>query len=125
MKISITSVPHKKQRYDTVGDYGGRFPSNAWVKISKMPDWRYMFLVAFHELIEWALCTHRGITNREITDFDKAFEARREPGNLDEPGHDPKAPYRKEHAFAERLERLLAKELDVDWKKYDGLVNSL
>lgn len=125
MKIEITSIPHKDQDYETPGNYGGRFPSNFWIKVSKMRDWRYMFLVALHELIESALCHHRSIKNKDITAFDKRFEALREPGNDDEPGFDKTCPYRAEHAFATRIERIMAKELGVDWVAYDKTVSSL
>jgi hypothetical protein len=44
---------------------------------------------------------------------------------LDEPGHDPKAPYNKEHIFAEKIERQIAEELGVDWEEYSRVVESL
>ena len=108
-----------KCRNHGVGDYGGKFPSNAWITVAKLKDWRWMFLVLVHELVEFALCCHRGIKNRDITAWDRKFEALREPGNTDEPGNDPNCLYRAEHRFATRIERLVAKELAVDWKEYD------
>lgn len=125
MRITIETVKHSGQRYETVGDYGGRFPYNFWIKVSRMKDWRHCFLVALHEMVEFSLCYHRGIKNRDITTFDKRFEALREPGNVEEPGNAPDCPYRAEHAFATRLERLMAKELGVDWAVYDRTVNDL
>jgi hypothetical protein len=41
-----------------------------------------------------------------------------------EPGDDPRAPYHKQHVFAENIERLLAAELGVDWSAYDKEVSS-
>ena len=82
-------------------------------------------LVAVHELVEVLLCKHRGITAAKVDAFDKAFEKARKPGNEDEPGDDPKAPYRKEHFFATNIEALLSAELGVDWAKYEREINDL
>ena len=82
-------------------------------------------LVAVHELVEVLLCEDRGITQIAVDKFDVEFEDERKPGNTDEAGDDPKAPYRKEHFFATNIERLLGAELGVDWTMYDKAVNDL
>lgn len=124
MKIVIETIPHKKQRYPTVGDWYTR-KGVLHIRVSQMSDWRYELLVALHELVEVSLCKHRGITEAETDAFDIAFEKARKPGNEDEPGDDPKAPYRKEHFFATSVERLMAAELNVDWNKYDREIYDL
>lgn len=123
-RILALSVPHKVQRYDTVGDYQNYHGCTLFT-ISEMKDEKYELLVLVHELVEKILCDARGITNDVIDAFDIQFEADRVEGNTDEPGHDPRAPYHREHVFAERLERLLAAELGVDWNKYDTMVTEL
>ena len=124
--ITIREIPHAQQRYDTVGDWTVNPSGDTWdITVSNLGDWRYAFLVAVHELIEMALCRHRGITEAAVTQFDLDFEAARPPGNTDEPGHDPKAPYREEHRFAEAIERRVAAELGVQWKDYDRKVTEL
>lgn len=124
MKIVIIPIPHKRQRYPTVGDW--YFKKGALhIRVSKMSDWRHEMLVAVHELVEVLLCKHRGITAAKVDAFDKAFEKARKPGNEDEPGDDPKAPYRKEHFFATNIEALLSAELGVDWAKYEREINDL
>ena len=90
-----------------------------------MSDWRYELLVALHELVEVNLCKHRGVTEADVDAFDKSFEKNRKPGNEDEPGDDPKAPYRKEHFFATNIEALMSAELKVDWAKYEKEINAL
>ena len=55
---------------------------------------------------------------------DRAYEAKRKPGDDSEPGDDPRAPYHFAHVFAEKIERLLATELGVDWSAYDKEVSS-
>ena len=125
-KITINTIPHKQQRYETVGDYFLSKRSKQWVfNVSNMENIDFEFLVILHEFIEWKLTQKRGISEESITAFDKEFEKNRQEGNLDEPGHDPKAPYNKEHVFAEKIERLMAEELGVDWDTYDKTVNDL
>ena len=123
-RIFAMSIPHKGQRYDTVGDYQD-VHGVTFFTISEMPDERYEQLVLVHELIEKILCTHRGISDESIDAFDLSFESARLDGNDDEPGHDPDAPYHAEHVFAEKIERLLAEELGVDWDTYDKTVVGL
>nr|WP_276978646.1 hypothetical protein [Ferrimicrobium acidiphilum] len=128
--VVIEEIPHKEQRYPTVGDWTPPTKAKRPVKIrvSKMKDWRYTFLVAFHELIEYQLCKQRGITDDEVVDFDVQFEAERAAGlhSKDaEPGDDPRAPYKKEHQFATKKEREMAKELGVSWSAYEKAVLAL
>lgn len=123
-KIVIEFIPHNKQRYETVGDWYYK-KGVLHIKVSMMSDWRYEVLVAIHELAEVMLCRQRGIETAVVDRFDMEFERKRKPGNEDEPGDDPRAPYRKEHFFATNIERQLALELGVDWKTYDKEVVSL
>lgn len=128
MKILIETVNHVQQRYPSVGDYFMDIDGTLRIKVSKMNDDRYEFLVAIHELIEEFLTRNRGITEEEITAFDLYYEKRREMGLVpedSEPGFDSSAPYRKEHTTATGIEMILASELGVDWKEYDRVVNSL
>ena len=123
-KITVEFIPTENQRYLTVGDYI-KDHGHLRVFVSKMNDNRHELLVAVHEVIEAMLTEHRGIKEEDITAFDIEFEKKRAEYNTDEPGDDSAAPYRKEHLFATGIEKLLASELDVDWKKYDEEVNSL
>jgi hypothetical protein len=69
--------------------------------------------VLMHELTEMFLCIDRGVSFKAIDQFDVQFEGTGEPGD------DLKAPYHREHRFATRVERLLAKELRVNWATYE------
>ncbi len=122
----ISQVPHRKQRYETVGDWIPGRP--AQIRVSRMKDQRYVFLVALHELIEYELCKMHGITDREVVAFDVNFEAERRMNlhPLDaEPGNHPKAPYRNEHEFATMIEMMVAQKLGVSWSDYERAILSL
>ena len=122
-KIIISTIPHKKQRYPTAGDYFKK-KGELHITVSKMIP-KHEFLVAIHEMIEWFLIEHRGITIDEIDRFDIEYENNRLKGDLSEPGDDPHAPYFKEHQFATHIEKQIARELGVNWEKYDREANSL
>ena len=114
MRIIIDSIPHSEQRYDTIGDWVfGPETGNLLIKVSSLDDWKKELLVGIHELIEAALCKDRGIREEDVTTWDKDH-----PGS-DEPGALQGAPYWEEHAFAEVIERQVAKELGVRWESYE------
>lgn len=127
MRINIQTIPHAKQRYETVGDY--------WVKdgvleirVSELPDWRYELLVAIHELAEYYFCKNDGVSERSIYRFDVKYENARARGKYtsdQEPGDDPDAPYTKQHQFATIIERTAAMALGVSWGKYNAACVSL
>lgn len=123
-KIVALCIPHTSQRYPTVGDYQNAHGITLFT-ISDMGDERYEYLVLLHELVEKILVEARGIPDSEIDAFDMVFESARLSGDDREPGWEPNAPYHREHVFAEKLERLLAAELCVDWDTYDKKVTSL
>jgi hypothetical protein len=124
--FAVSQVPHRKQRYETVGDWIPGKP--AQIRVSKMKDHRYVFLVALHEMIEYELCKMHGITDKEVVAFDVNFEAERRM-NLHpidaEPGDHPKAPYKNEHEFATTIEMMVAQKLGVRWSDYEKSVLSL
>jgi hypothetical protein len=126
LKITIEVIEHHEQRYDTCGDWELDVPNKILnVKVSDLGNWRYNFLVGFHEMIEAALCMEREITTAQVDAFDMQYEEGRDYLDNSEPGDHPDAPYRKEHFFATSLERLMAAELDVDWFKYEEEINKL
>ena len=122
--ILIKSIPHKKQSYDTCGNYR-MTPKSFQITVSKMDNDDYEFLVGLHEMVEQYLCYKEHIFDDVITKFDKAFEAKRKKGNTDEPGNDKKSPYYEQHQFATKVERLMAKMLGVKWTDYEKTINSL
>lgn len=125
----IKTIPHAKQAYETVGNYFIDEEGVQQVLISNMGNEDYEFLVSIHELTELYLCKKRGILEEDITKFDKDFEFIRDkfPKTIGEhePGHMTSAPYHKEHCFAEKIEKMIAEELGVNWELYDKTVTSL
>ncbi|HJZ14914.1 MAG TPA: hypothetical protein VJ251_05615 [Stellaceae bacterium] len=76
-----------------------------------MSDQRYEFLIGMHEVMEAYLAIYAGVSPDAVDRFDKAYEAKRKPGDDSEPGDDPRAPYHREHVFASKVERLSRKSL--------------
>ena len=113
MRIVIKSIPHKKQRYETIGDWIVKNGELKEIRVSKAKDDNIEFLIAVHEFIEAWLCLKRGITQKEVDNFDIQFEFSRKKGDISEPGDSPKAPYHKEHQFASAIESAIAKQLGL------------
>ena len=119
-KYKLVVQSPDQMRYVTTGDYYK--VKGTWVvavPVSGNDD--YDFLGFIHELIELYLTQRRGIPEPKIKKFDEWFERESAGGHFRQypsPGHHPKAPYRREHLFASKVERIVAKELGVDFKKY-------
>lgn len=125
--ITITTVPHDQQRYETVGDWL-TVGKDLVIRVSDMGRPDYEFCVGLHELIEAYLCKRAGITDEAVTAFDVQFEKDRAAGlhrSDEEPGDHPDAPYRLQHQFATKIEKLLAAQLGLDWSEYEGAIASL
>ena len=125
MNIRIQVIPHKDQRYPTVGDWFYDRGGDLVIRVSRLSDWRREMLVAIHELTEVLLCKHDGVSQEAVDAFDIAFEERRPEGNEDEPGDEPSAPYVKQHCIATGVERILAAHLGVSWKEYEEELSKL
>jgi hypothetical protein len=122
--INIKTTPLREMRYPTIGDYW-ETPFAVEVRVAHLPDRRMEQLVIIHELVEIFLMQHRNIRLADSDDFDIVFEAERDAGQHgpdDEPGDDVRCPYRREHRFAENIERLLCQELGLDFDDYAAQV---
>lgn len=126
MNIRVKTIPHSEQRYPTIGDWWiDDSTATLEIRVSELGNVIYEMLVATHEIDEALLCLARGVHEKDVTDFDMEFEKNRKEGNEDEPGDDPKAPYRREHFFATTLERMRCAEFGLDWKEYEEAINNL
>lgn len=115
MEITVKTLPHNEQRYDTVGDYWIE-KGIMLIRVSDMKNEDYAFLVSLHEQIEAYLTFKRGIKEPDIMAFDI------EHSDCDDPGSLPDAPYYKEHLFATAIEMLVAEQLNVNWQEYDKAI---
>lgn len=112
MDIHIKTIPHKDQRYETLGDWFFE-GDDLTILVSDFGDWRYNVLVGIHEAVEAILCRDRGISEESVTEFDLAHLEE------EEPGFHKDAPYYKEHQIADVIERIMASELNINWKEYE------
>jgi len=122
VNIAITTIPHNAQRYSTAGDWRFDARGNLLITVSKMGNPLFEFLVAYHELVEVMLCKQRGITEKQVDDFDMNWK---EHDGLVEPGADPAAPYHAEHMFAMGAEYAMLYQLGVDRDAYEKALDSL
>lgn len=128
MKIIIETIQHSSQPYETVGYWRLEDNGDITILVSETANADYNFLVALHEMVEAKLCQNRGITTKQVDEFDIAFEEQRKKSitlSTAEPGDNHYAPYRREHCTACGIERILAAELDIDWSEYEQRLNSL
>lgn len=125
MKIIIETIPHRKQRYETVGDWFYDKKGNLIIRVSLMKDWKKEVCVAVHELVEVLLCKSQGISQAQVDRFDMVYESVRNENDLTEPGDDSQAPYKRQHCLATSVERLMVAELGLDWKDYEDCINAL
>lgn len=123
-RIDIQFVPAEQMRYSTCGDYQ-EFHDHYKISIVKMDDWRYEFLILFHELLELAWVLWKGVNIDDIDAFDMQYEKDRQPGDDSEPGDDRNAPYHEGHVWATVCERIAAKVLHVRWSQYEDAVLAL
>lgn len=128
MRILIETIPHSAQRYDTVGDWTVDCDGTVNIRVSELPTKnalfpeKFAFLVALHELVEWALCEARGVTPGVVDDFDIGWKPH---DGLKEPGEDDDAPYYEQHQMATGVERTVAAALGVNWAEYERALDAL
>lgn len=127
MKVHIETIPYESQRYQTCGDYWADKDGVTQFRINDMGNEDYAFLVSIHEQIEEHLTRRRGLKEPDIMAFDVMWEKELQEGKhdndgLEEPGHDPRAPYHREHVLSENVERLLAHAMGINWAVYEKAV---
>lgn len=126
MNITLKSIPHSQQRYETCGDWlVDEKTGDITILVSDLGDEKMTELVAIHELIEVLRCRDLGVKQEDVDKFDMEFENNRKEDDSSEPGDSPEAPYRGPHFFATNIERQLAHERGVDWQIYEEKISSL
>ena len=124
--VLMQTIPHQMQRYPTCGDYYTKKVladlSKDYIFVSSVGNEDYETLIMLHEFIEMVLTRKRKISEKSISQFDMDYEC---SGKKGEPGDHKDAPYRKEHKFATKIEKMMAKELGINWKKYEKTLEKL
>lgn len=120
----IELILHGEQRYPTAGDWQVDSDGSIRVLVSDTGHLIDALLVGIHEVVEAVLCQRHGVTQESVDEFDVEFAKTHDPLE-EEPGEDPAAPYRREHAVADVVERLVALEAGVVWREYDDRVDGL
>jgi hypothetical protein len=127
LDLRIKTIPHDRQRYQTVGDYvwaeDGHLQTT--VTVSEMGQPLYELTVAIHELLEMYRCRQMGISEAEVAAFDREYERNRPPGDTSEPGDAQDAPYREAHQGATAIEQQVIAYFGLDWDVYERAVESL
>src|SRR5207253_1973760 len=73
LNFIVKTVPHKDQRYNTVGDYYRKDGVDCLI-VSEDADQVYEMAVVLHELAEWSWARDHGVTDQDIDAFDMMFE---------------------------------------------------
>jgi hypothetical protein len=101
MRITIQTIDHKSQRYNTVGDWVFDQDGGITIFISETGRDQWNICIAIHELVEAFLCKTNGITQEQVDKFDMGWKPN---DGFEEPGEDPRAPYFNEHSYASYVE---------------------
>lgn len=125
MKIVVETIPHDQHRYPTVGDYWIDGAGTIQVRVSQLSSERREMAVLIHELFEMFAVTCAGIALDAIDAFDTAYEASRDPVDLEEPGDQPDAPYYRQHQAATIVERFFIEHTGDHWQDYDHEIAAL
>lgn len=120
-QIKTEIIPEQSQRYPTLGDYFEDSEGILHFKISNTGNNLYNKVILVHEILEQLLTQYEGIKEEDIFAFDLWVEEEIEAGRYDgEPGEHPLSPYKKQHIFAENIERQIMNFLGIDFKQYEN-----
>lgn len=104
-KIVIKLVPKKRIRNKGVGDYR-KTKNGLEILSAKVGDSNFEKGVMIHEFTEALLAEKSKIPFDKINNFDKKhIDSKGEPGEMKD------APYKKQHAVANKIEKILVKAL--------------
>ena len=122
--LKIEVIPHKDQRYPTAGDWQIDSDGCICVKVSDTGYRMDALLVGIHEAVEAILCDAHNVLESDVDAFDMEF-CKTHDLEKEEPGESPKAPYRREHAAADVVERIVALQADENWGEYSDRIDAL
>ena len=122
--LKIELILHGEQRYETAGDWQIDADGAICIKVSDTGYRMDALLVGIHEAVEAILCDAHNVLESDVDAFDIEF-CKTHDLEKEEPGEDPKAPYRREHAAADVVERIVALQADENWGEYSDRIDAL
>ena len=122
--LKIELIPHEEQRYLTAGDWKIDADGAICIKVSDTGLRVDALLVGIHEAVEAILCDAHNVLESDVDAFDIEF-CKTHDLKKEEPGENPKAPYRREHAAADVVERIVALQADENWGEYSDRIDAL
>lgn len=102
--------------------------SPAFVGAADTGDDRSNMAILLHEIVEVFLCWVHGVKEEDVTAFDKKWFFEQGQGKHkedDEPGYDPRSPYRDWHLVAERFEREFITQCGMMWEHHEQNCNNV
>lgn len=120
--ILVEVLPADKMRYKTLGDWYFQESTNVepdlYIKVLKQEGkdaCKKEACLVLHEFVEALLCRFKGITQKQVDDFDMGTsEEQVHKDGYPEHGFHPAAPYKDQHSFAFILEQLFSRELQLN-----------
>lgn len=118
-EIEVRISSPEEMRYNTWGDYYIQNDKLIF-QVTRMKNKFYTALTLLHEMIECFLIVMKGKLNiSDVDNFDFEFERDvKRNEKYSEPGEDPKCPYRKEHKLADRITKIICKNVGIKFKNY-------
>jgi hypothetical protein len=130
LNVCIKTIPAEvghRCGYATAGDWWYDEEGVLQIRVTELGDRRSEAAIAMHEWAEAEHCRLANVSDAQICQFDTQFESERATGlhsATEEPGDDPRAPYRESHWRAIHVERALCHALDLPWDEHNGNVES-
>lgn len=119
--VRIRSAPQDQIRNDQVGDWQIHGDHHIEVTVLETLSPESQLAIAIHELIEAWRCREDKIPDGVVCAFDEQYKAECKEGKhgeYDEPGDDPRSPYREQHADAIHVERAVCSAIGLNWKEH-------
>jgi hypothetical protein len=113
---TLQVIPRSHCRNQQLGDWQVSPTGSITVSAAAMDSLESETLIQIHELIESILCVKAGITDAQVTAWDEAHQDHDEPGSL------RGCPYRKQHATAMEVERIVCVAMGIRWADHEKLL---
>ena len=123
IQFAAFTLPWKQLRsHPDIGDYQVNADNSpAVIAAADTGDDISNCAVLIHEIVESLYNWVHGVKEQDVTRFDQMWFKEQEEGKHredDEPGYDPRAPYRDGHLVAERVEREFLIQCGLTWEQH-------